>query len=191
MKSIFLILTLLVLSQSVSAIAYFKCFPNEGKYKGSSVITMGPDDMVSQDAANLILAKPELYEAKTLRCERWFPPTPGSAEDLAGKKWKFIGGGLDSWYLVFQNQHLLHIQECGQVKMIHKFKVEQVGTQSFKLTEDGIEGQCSTWSVPGFKTGSIISTTVTNNHTEGWHLLISDSQPGESTSFTSFYKQIP
>lgn len=127
------------------------------------------------------------YQVTKVSCSTM--PREGTLAELGGKKWGFIGLRSNETYLIFQGSQVLHVQDCGSGKMIHKFNAEVVGQKSLKLTEAGVEGSCNPYSVPGFKDGSVISIQMWIQEDEPMAFLLNDKRPGEETSHSSFYKE--
>lgn len=116
-------------------------------------------------------------------------PREGTLADLSGKRWGFIGLRSNETYLVFQGNQVLHIQDCGSNKLVHKFNAEVVGKNSLKLSEAGVEGSCNPYYVPGFKDGSIITIQMWIQEDQPISFLLDDKRPGEEVHSTSLYKE--
>lgn len=181
MKNIFLILTLILATPKLRA-EWFTCLLPDGPHKG---MTTFADATNAQDAMEIVRA---LYKTESdFECRETPKQMPISA--LYGKKWLFVGKNFSEAHLVFENQVLKHVQNCGKYEMTHYYKTEIVSENSFKLTEDRMESPCSVFSVPGFETGSVISVRISKASTEPHMLVIHDARPGNPIRSSSLYRE--
>lgn len=163
----------------------YSCQALDGNQSGLGGISNG-NDKVEAEIKFLELVKQ--YGVTKVSCSTL--PKQGELSDLGGKKWVFQGLNSNETYLVFQGNQLLYIQECGKGRLVQKFNTEVVGNKSLKLTEAGSEGSCNPYYVAGFETGSIISVQIMISEDQASTLLIKDQRHGETTSTTSFYREM-
>jgi hypothetical protein len=169
MKTLILIFTV-ILATSVSKAQSFEqyiCTALDGDIPD---LVGGSIGNSKDQATAAFLNAVENYHVTKASCKA--APKIGTMSDLAAKKWGFQGLKSNEFYLMFNDNQILQIQECGTDKQITKFNAEVIGEGSLKLSLTGTEGSCNPVISPVFQTGSIVTFEV----------MIYDDQPATLTA---------
>lgn len=172
---------------SAQTMKMFSCRALDGNQPGLFGMVQDVDKTVAETKFIEALKQAHIDDVTKVECST--APTQGTLADLTGKKWGFIGLKSYENYLVFKDNQVLFVQECGAEKEIQKFNAEVVGDRKLKLSMAGTEGSCNPHYIAGFKDGSIITLQIVIYENKPADLLINDQRPGETTGVTSLYRQ--
>lgn len=183
MKKSILITTILFTGLTASAENYI-CHAVGGPRNGRPALVFAPDIATATSVAK------QTMEIENASCLARPPLMVGKMEDLGGKKWGFFGLIMNQFYLSFEEQQVLIIQECGSGRLIYKFNADVISENSLKLTQAGTEGYCNPRVTPIFKDGDVITFQITKSGAEPYSLSIFRKNPSEGMVSMSSYQEV-
>lgn len=183
MKQLLFVVALVFVSKQTWAENY-DCQILDGPSAGYGTVTIAPDMPTAIE--NIKKAQ----GTTQVSCEILVPHEFGTAADLPGKKWGFQGIVSNQTYLVFENNQLLHVQECGNQKKIYRFSMVAVDGKSFKLSPIGTEGECNPSFIPLVKRDCIVTFDIGHQVGKPYAMLIHAKNPEEGLASTSFYLEM-